>query len=235
LLEVSHRVAVEEGCPAHPGHAQRTELGERGRLRQAYDVHRAGCLRDEAAQSVRLPQPNRVYAVGAGLEVGIRAPQRFGNELALGPGARAGEEGTEEDVDPGVDNEPVALRRRGLAGRREPFRVPVGIAETAGGVVGVLDVAPGRPRASQRSHQLSRLHPIAGLGVDRHGHIDAPCDPRGRGEHLVGRRVLVILMAERGGYAAAGRCDHGEPSRHHRSGRCHVPGVRKQERGARAV
>ena len=98
------------GSPAHPGHAQRGQLGERRRLRQAYDVHRAADLRGEAAQRVRLPQGDRVHAVDAGLEVGMRAPQRFGNELLLGPGAGAGEEGTEEDVDPGVDHERVAVR-----------------------------------------------------------------------------------------------------------------------------
>ena len=75
--------------------------------------------------------------------------------------------------------------------------MPVGIAEAAGGVVGVLEVAAGGPRAPQRSHQLGRLHPVAGLGVDRHGHVDAPGDPRGRGEHLVARRTLVVLVAER--------------------------------------
>ena len=92
VLEASHRVAVQQRSPAHPGHAQRGQLGERRRLRQAYDVHRAADLRDEAAQRVRLPQGDRVHAVGAGLEVGVRAPQRFGNELLLGPGAGAGEE-----------------------------------------------------------------------------------------------------------------------------------------------
>ena len=63
-----------------------------------------GIVDAEAAQRVRLPQGDRVHAVDAGLEVGIRAPQRFGNELLLGPGAGTGEEGTEEDVHPGVDH-----------------------------------------------------------------------------------------------------------------------------------
>ena len=136
---------------------------------------------------------------------------------------------TEEDVDSGGDHEPVAVLRRGLAHGREPLRVPVGIAKAAGGVVGVLEVAAGGSRGPQRSHQLGRLHAVAGLGVDRHGHLDAPCDPRGRGEHLVGRRTFAVLIAERGGHAAAGGCDHRRPSRDHGSRRGHVPGIRKQK------
>ena len=80
--------------PAHPGHAERGQLGERRRLRQAYDVHRTTGLRGEAAQRVDLPQGNRVHAVDAGLEVGIRTPQRFGDQLPLSPGAGTGEKGT---------------------------------------------------------------------------------------------------------------------------------------------
>jgi len=204
-------------------------------VRQAHDVHRTADLRGEAAQRVRLPQGDREHAVDAGLEVGIRAPQRFGNELLLGPGAGTGEEGTEEDVHPGVDHEPVAVVRRGLANRPEPLRVPVGIAEAAGGVVGVLEIAAGGPGALQRSDELGGLHPVAGLGVDRHGHVDAPGDPCGRGEHLIAWRTLVVLIAQRRGHASAGGRDHGKPSRDHGSRRSHVPGVRKQEGGAGAV
>ena len=51
----------------------------------------------------------------------------------------------EEDVDPSVDDERVALLRRGLANRREPLRVPVGIAKAPGRPVGVLEVAAGGP------------------------------------------------------------------------------------------
>ena len=113
--------------------------------------------------------------------------------------------------------------------------MPVGIAEAAGGVVGVLDVAAGGSYVSECSHELDRLHAVAGLGVDCHGHVDALRDPRGSGEHLIGGRTLVILVAERGGHAAAGSRDHGKPSRDHGSRRGHVPGVRKQEGVAGAL
>ena len=39
--EATHRVEVQEGPPAHAGHAGCGQLGERRRLRQACDVHRA--------------------------------------------------------------------------------------------------------------------------------------------------------------------------------------------------
>ena len=102
-------------------------------------------------------------------------------------------------------------------------------------MVGVLEVAAGRPGGPERSHQLGRLHPVPGLGVDRYGHVDTSRDPRGRGEHLLGRRTLVILVAERFGHAAAGGRDHGKSSRHDGSRRGHIPGVRKQEGRARSV
>jgi hypothetical protein len=125
--------------------------------------------------------------------------------------------------------------RCGLANRREALRLPVGIAQPARRVIGVLEVEAGGPHAPQGSDQLGRLDPVAGLGVDRHGHLDAARDPRGRGEHLVGRRVLVVLVAERRGHAAARGRDDREAGRDH-GPRCgHVPSVRKQDGSARAL
>jgi hypothetical protein len=87
-----------------------------------------------------------------------------------------------------------------------------------------------QPAAPARRDELCGLHSVAGLGVDRHRHVDAPCDQRRRGEHLVGRRTLVILVAQRGGHAGAGGRDHGEPGGDDGSrGRC-VPRVREQKR-----
>jgi hypothetical protein len=64
---------------------------------------------DMKAQRTGLTQADRVHTVRAGLEVGIRTLQRFGDELPLGLETSAGEHGTEEDVDPGVDHEWVAV------------------------------------------------------------------------------------------------------------------------------
>ena len=205
----------------------------RGRQRrQPQQVHRAAGLRHEAAERSRLPQADRVDAVRAGLEVGIRALQRLRDQPGLDLGIRAGEHGTEEDVDPRVDDERVVVVRRGLAHRPEPLGLPVGVME--GAVVAVLEVAAGGPGAPQRRHQLGGLHPVAGLGVDGHGHVDPVGDPRGRGEHLVRRRVVVLIAEGRRHRRAAGR-DDGEPGRDHRPRRGHVPGVREQERRAGAV
>ena len=113
--------------------------------------------------------------------------------------------------------------------------MPLGVAETAGGVVRVLEVAAGGPGAAQPGHQLGRLHAVARLGVDGHGHIDPPDDPRGSGEHLIGRRTLVVLVAQRAGHAPAGGRDHGVLRGDHGSPRGHVPGVRQQEGVAWAV
>ena len=94
---------------------------------------------------------------------------------------------------------------------------------------------PGGPGVAERSHDRARLHAVPGLGVDGHGHLDAPRDPRGGGEHLVGRRTLVVLVAERGRHAEAGGRDHREPGLDHGLRRRHIPGVREQERGAGLV
>jgi hypothetical protein len=53
--EASHGVEVQEGPPTHAGHPYCGQLGERRRLRQVYDVHRAADCRREAAKRVRLP------------------------------------------------------------------------------------------------------------------------------------------------------------------------------------
>ena len=99
---------------------------------------------------------DRVHAVGAGVEVGVRVPHRFGNELPLSHRAGSGDQGTEEDVDPGVDHEPVVVLRRGPTHRPEPLGVPVWFTKAASRVVAVLEVAAGRPGAAERSHQLGR-------------------------------------------------------------------------------
>jgi len=81
---------------------------------------------------------------------------------------------------------------------------------------------------------LAGAQPVALLGVDGHGHRDPVGDPRGRGEHLLGRR-LVVLVAERRRHGHAAGRDHGEAGRLYGPGRGHIPDIRKQERRAGAV
>ena len=89
LLEVGHRAEVQEGPPTHAGHAERGQFGDRRRLGQAHDIHRAAHFQGEAVQRVRFPQRDRVHAIGPGFKVGGCAPDSFGNKLLLGPGRAA--------------------------------------------------------------------------------------------------------------------------------------------------
>jgi hypothetical protein len=113
--------------------------------------------------------------------------------------------------------------------------VALGVAEASGGVLGVLEIAADGPGVPERSHHRARLHAVAGFGVDGHRHLDAPRDPRGGGEHLVGRRTLIVLVAERGRHAEAGGRDHREPGVDHGLRRRHIPRVREQQRRAGLV
>ena len=137
---MSHRVSVQESPPTHSRYAERGEPGGRRRLRQAHDVHGPAAFGHEGAQRVCFPQEDREHAVRARLEIGVRTPHGLGYELVLGPGAGAGEEAGEEDVDPGVDDERVAAVVRFPPDGREPLRYTFRIAEAALGVVGVLAV-----------------------------------------------------------------------------------------------
>ena len=109
--------------PATPSAASSASDGVCGR-RTTFTGPRTSGMK--LLQRVRLPQRDRVHAVDAGLEVGGRAPQRFGDELLLGSGAGAGEHRTEEDVDAGVDHKRVAVVRRGLANRPSHSACPSG-------------------------------------------------------------------------------------------------------------
>jgi hypothetical protein len=146
--------------------------------------------------------------------------------------------GTEEHVDPGVDHEPVAILRRGPANCPEPLRLPVGISEAASDVVRVLQVGAGCAQTPQRSHQLDWLHPVSGFSVNITGTATALAI-RAAAATISSAGApwctLVILIPERGGNTSTGGGDHREPGRDHGSRRRHVPGVRKQNRGAGAL
>src|SRR6476620_9479033 len=72
LPEASHGVPIQVERPADARHAELGQLGDGRPLRHPREVDRAGELRYEAAQRVRLPEADRVDAVGAGLEIGGR-------------------------------------------------------------------------------------------------------------------------------------------------------------------
>ena len=96
-------------------------------------------------------------------------------------------------------------------------------------MVAVLEVAAGNPDLAQGGDEVRGLHPVSRLGVDRGRHRDASRDPRRGGEHLRTRGTFMVLVAERGGDAGAGRRDD-------RKARCldrprggNVPGIRQQQ------
>src|SRR5918994_756879 len=230
--ELLHRVLVQQVSVADSRDPELGDLGVVGRPREAEDVDRARGVRDERGQGVPLPENDREHAVGPGFRVGVRAPQRFVNQVPLSSPVRLGKESGEEDVDPRVDHKPVALIGGGLANRTQPRRVFNRIAQLTGRMVGVLEVAARRPDLPQVGYKVGGLDPIAGLGVDRHGHLDGCRDAPGGSEHLVTGRPLVVLVAERGGHAAARRRDDGKAGGYHRPRRGDIPGVWKHQWGA---
>jgi hypothetical protein len=75
----------------------------------------------------------------------IRASQRSGTSSSWVPEPAPAKKGRTKTSTRALTHEPVAVLRCGLADRRQPVRVPVGIAEGSGGVVGVLEIAAGGP------------------------------------------------------------------------------------------
>jgi hypothetical protein len=114
-------------------------------------------------------------------------------------------------------------RVRALAARHEPFGFALTRVETFPEAVWL---------APEPVDELRGLEAVAGLGVDRHGDVDAAADaPRG-GEHLLRGRAFVVLVAEGGGHAAARRRHDGEARGDDRACRGDVPRVRQDERPA---
>ena len=145
--ELLHRVPVEQASVADSRHSEVGEFGVRRGWRDLEDIDRARSVRDEALQGVRLPEDDREHAVSAGLYVGVRPQQRFANQFGLSLPFGAGKESGEENVDPGVDHESIPLVGRRPANRAEPVGLFDRVAQLADGVVGVLEVAAGRPRS----------------------------------------------------------------------------------------
>src|SRR5581483_10538974 len=133
---------------------------------------------------------DREDAVGAGLQVGAGPRQAFVDPAGLGALGGTGQTGVQEDVDAGVDHESVAALRGGPAHPRQPLRLVIDVAQAAGGVIAVFEVATGGAELVQSLHQGLGLQVVAALGVDGDRHVHAGGDPGGGGQHLVGRRAV---------------------------------------------
>jgi len=71
-------------------------------------------------------------------------------------------------------------------------------------MVGVLNVEPMGAALDQAAHELLRSQVITSLGVKGARHLNNPRDARGSSEDLIGRRLLMIGIAETVCYGQAG-------------------------------
>nr|WP_240394188.1 hypothetical protein [Desertimonas flava] len=70
------------------------------------------------------------------------------------------------------------------------------VAQPAGAVIRVFEVAPGRASPPERVDQLGRAQSVAGLCVHGDRDVDAADDPGRSRQHLVAGRALVIFVPE---------------------------------------
>ena len=219
LLQRRQHLRVEEVPQADPGDAQ---LGEPGEVRcagpqQDVDGDPGG---HERLDRGLVGDADRVDAVGARRGVGAGALERLS-----GPAA------AQVDVDARVQDEVGA----GLDGG-DPLRMCGGGDERGRmRVVAVLEVEPDGAGRGEALGQLAAGEAVAGLHVGGHGHADRAYDAGDGRQHLLDRRLLAVLVAERLGHAAAGG-GHGRQARglDDLRGRG-VPGVGEDERIARDV
>lgn len=131
-----------------------------------------------------------VNAVGTGLKVALTALYRLGDLLGgLTTALR-------EHIHAGLDDQNDARRDCRCANCRQVFRLENRIAETAGTVIGILEVTTGGAERFQALDQLRRLKFVAGLGIDGDRQCRHACDPLGHIEHLAYRGCLVVGVAE---------------------------------------
>ena len=114
------------------------------------------------------------------------------------------------------------------------LRLLAGVAQGAGGVVGVLEVAAHGAGAEQPLDEGVRTQAVAGLAVGGHRHVDGGDDAPERGEGEVGGDVAAVGVAERLGHADAGRRDR-ERALAQRLRARRVPGIAQDERRPGAV
>jgi hypothetical protein len=135
------------------------------------DVHGSAGLRDELGDGARVGQPDRIDAVRAGLEVQLRPFEGVRDTSRL----------QQEDIHSRVDHE-VGCGRSNCP---QPLRVGVCSAQSAGGMVCVLEVAARGADALELADELRRLEPVPRLGVDRNRDVHGTRDARGGPEHLL--------------------------------------------------
>ena len=166
---------------------------------------------------------DRIDAVGARLAVGAGAHETVLERAAADVHVHAR---VEHDVDP--------RGHGGLLDRGEEGRVLARVAQAAGGVIGVLEVAADGARAEQAGDEGMGVEPVAGLAVGGDRHVDGGHDARERGEGLLGGDVAAVVVAERLGHPHAGGGQRGSVG-DQRLGAGRVPGVAQHERGAGAM
>jgi hypothetical protein len=94
-----------------------------------------------------------------------RARRRASGTRSPWAPARAREGRREEDIDPRVDHQPVALIGCRPADATQPYRLLGGIAQRRGGVVSVLEVAARCPHADENDPASARIRLHQRLGL----------------------------------------------------------------------
>ena len=186
------------------------------------DVDDGGRL-DVGRDPLLVVAEDRIDAVGARLAIGAGAHEAVLERAAA-----------HVDVDARVEDDVDARGAAGVLDRGEVGRLLGRVAQGAGGVIGVLEVAADRAGAEQAVDEGVGREAVAGLAVGGHRHVDRGDDPRERGEGLLGGDVAAVGVAERLGHAHAGGGQRGRVG-DQRLGAGRVPGVAQHERAAGAM
>ena len=178
---------------------------------------------DVGGDALLLVAEDRIDAVGARLAVGAGAHEAVLERAAA-----------HVHVDARVEHDVHAGVPAGLLDRGEEGGLLARVAQDAGGVVGVLEVAAHGAGAEQARDEGIGLQAVAGLAVGGDRDVDGGDDARERSEGLLGGKVAAVLVAERLRQPHAGGGQRGGVG-DERPGAGRVPGVAQHERGAGAM
>src|SRR6266851_1255385 len=148
-LQVSQRLAIEPGAIGDPSHAQFTELGQVRASWTGIAIDRPRDTADQGGDVLLVADADRVNAVGPGPQVEATSAYRLRNPLLPGH-PRCWQEGVDARVDD--DRDPGVVR--GGPDCRQPPGVRPSVDQSAGTVVGVLQVAADRADLQQPVHQV---------------------------------------------------------------------------------